>query len=87
MAGFGLRGRATVTPLGFLNPWLYGVGLPGINDIISGSNPGCGTDGFSAAVGWDPVTGLGTPDFLNLLAPLDSYPTGTQNPTLEEKTL
>ncbi|KAH9175625.1 subtilisin-like protein [Lactarius sanguifluus] len=60
------------SPLGFLNPWLYGVGLPGINDIISGSNPGCDTDGFSAAVGWDPVTGLGTPDFLNLLASLDS---------------
>ncbi|KAH9175626.1 subtilisin-like protein [Lactarius sanguifluus] len=64
------------SPLGFLNPRLYGIGLPGINDIISGSNPGCGTDGFSAAVGWDPVTGLGTPDFLDLLAcllaPLDS---------------
>ncbi|KAH8982164.1 subtilisin-like protein [Lactarius hatsudake] len=59
------------SPLGFLNPWLYGVGLSGINDIISGSNPGCDTDGFSAAVGWDPVTGLGTPDFLDLLAPLE----------------
>ena len=23
----------------------------------SGSNPGCGTNGFSAAAGWDPVTG------------------------------
>ncbi|KAH8982266.1 subtilisin-like protein [Lactarius akahatsu] len=56
------------SPLGFINPWLYIVGLPGINDIISGSNPGCDTDGFSAAVGWDPVTGLGTPDFLDLLA-------------------
>ena len=22
-----------------------------------GSNPGCGTNGFSAAAGWDPVTG------------------------------
>ncbi|KAI9433332.1 subtilisin-like protein [Lactarius indigo] len=42
-------------PLGFLNPWLYGTGLPGINDITSGSNPGCNTDGFSADVGWDPV--------------------------------
>jgi tripeptidyl-peptidase-1 len=42
-------------PLGFLNPWLYGGGLAGLNDITSGSNPGCGTDGFSAIVGWDPV--------------------------------
>jgi len=50
-------------PLGFLNPWLYGQGLAGFTDITSGSNPGCKTDGFSAIAGWDPVTGLGTPNF------------------------
>ncbi|KAH9030363.1 subtilisin-like protein [Lactarius pseudohatsudake] len=43
------------SPLGFLNPWLYGIGPSGFNDIISGSNPGCGTDGFSSFAGWDPV--------------------------------
>ncbi|KAH9172029.1 subtilisin-like protein [Lactarius sanguifluus] len=53
-------------PLGFLNPWLYDRGLRGLNDITSGSNPGCNTDGFSAISGWDPVTGLGTPDFFEL---------------------
>ncbi|KAF8262580.1 peptidase S8/S53 domain-containing protein [Lactarius quietus] len=53
-------------PLGFLNVWLYGDGLAGLNDITRGSNPGCGTQGFSAIVGWDPVTGLGTPDFQRL---------------------
>ncbi|KAH9168156.1 subtilisin-like protein [Lactarius sanguifluus] len=53
-------------PLGFLNGWLYGRGLPGLNDIVSGSNPGCNTDGFTAIAGWDPVTGLGTPDFMKL---------------------
>ncbi|KAH9020584.1 peptidase S8/S53 domain-containing protein [Lactarius pseudohatsudake] len=60
-------------PLGFLNPWLYGAtgGLNGFNDIVSGSNPGCNTDGFSAIGGWDPVTGLGTPDFLRLMHILD----------------
>ncbi|KAF8258995.1 peptidase S8/S53 domain-containing protein [Lactarius quietus] len=58
-------------PLGFLNPWLYGLGVVGMNDIKSGSNPGCGTEGFSAVAGWDPVTGLGTPDFLNLQAIID----------------
>ncbi|KAF8267626.1 subtilisin-like protein [Lactarius quietus] len=42
-------------PLGFLNPLLYGVGREGMNDIKSGSNPGCGTKGFSAITGWDPV--------------------------------
>ncbi|KAH8986403.1 subtilisin-like protein [Lactarius hatsudake] len=66
-------------PLGFLNPWLYGGGLSGLNDIVSGSNPGCDTDGFSAVVGWDPVTGLGTPDFLRLKHTLDSD-TGPSNP-------
>ncbi|KAI9454448.1 subtilisin-like protein [Lactarius psammicola] len=53
-------------PLGFLNPWLYGVGRVGLNDIKTGSNPGCGTKGFFAVTGWDPVTGLGTPDFFEL---------------------
>ena len=42
-------------PLGFLNPWLYADGLMGLNDITSGSNPGCSTDGFPAIAGWDPV--------------------------------
>ena len=38
------------------------------NDITSGSNPGCGTEGFYAQPGWDPVTGVGTPNFVKLLA-------------------
>ncbi|KAH9987763.1 subtilisin-like protein [Russula compacta] len=53
-------------PLGFLNPLLYSKAATGFNDITSGSNPGCGTPGFSAMEGWDPVTGLGTPDYLKL---------------------
>ncbi|KAH9020558.1 subtilisin-like protein [Lactarius deliciosus] len=53
-------------PLGFLNIRLYDDGFTGLNDITSGSNPGCDTDGFSAVPGWDPVTGLGTPDFEKL---------------------
>ncbi|KAH8985692.1 subtilisin-like protein [Lactarius akahatsu] len=57
-------------PLGFLNPWLYGRGRAALNDITEGSNPGCGTDGFSAIVGWDPVTGLGTPSFRKMLEQL-----------------
>ncbi|KIK61924.1 hypothetical protein GYMLUDRAFT_165316 [Collybiopsis luxurians FD-317 M1] len=55
------------TTLGFLNPLLY-ANSSALNDITSGTNPGCGTNGFSAEVGWDPVTGLGTPDFLKLQA-------------------
>lgn len=52
--------------LGYLNPWLYSVGFEGLNDITSGSSSGCDTDGFTAEKGWDPVTGLGTPNFKRL---------------------
>ncbi|KAJ7860439.1 peptidase S8/S53 domain-containing protein [Mycena olivaceomarginata] len=55
-------------PLGFLNPLIYSTAKSGFTDILSGSNPGCGQAGFTAAAGWDPVTGLGTPDFLRLQA-------------------
>lgn len=51
--------------LGFINPLIY-ANSGGFNDIKSGSNPGCSTNGFTAATGWDPVTGLGTPDFVKL---------------------
>ncbi|EPT01819.1 hypothetical protein FOMPIDRAFT_1119585 [Fomitopsis schrenkii] len=48
--------------LGFLNPWLYS-NPDALNDITSGNNPGCGTDGFYATSGWSPITGLGTPNY------------------------
>ncbi|KAH8997701.1 subtilisin-like protein [Lactarius hatsudake] len=57
-------------PLGFLNPWLYRRGSQGLTDITEGSNEGCNMDGFSAIVGWDPVTGLGTPNFRRMLEQL-----------------
>jgi tripeptidyl-peptidase-1 len=57
--------------LGFMNPWLYSVGFQAFNDITSGSSKGCGTDGFPAAVGWDAVTGFGTPVRVFLAAGLE----------------
>lgn len=59
------RLRAGKGPLGFLNPLLYkfGSSTDMFNDITTGDNPGCGTSGFSAVEGWDPVTGLGTPNY------------------------
>ncbi|ETW85061.1 serine protease S53 [Heterobasidion irregulare TC 32-1] len=54
------------SPLGFLNPFLYSTGASALNDITTGNNPGCNTNGFSARAGWDPVTGLGTPNFAAL---------------------
>ncbi|KAF9963495.1 hypothetical protein BGZ70_007381 [Mortierella alpina] len=58
-------------PLGFLNPFLYSHS-EALNDIVLGSNPGCGTPGFSATAGWDPATGLGTPDLNKLMEVLAS---------------
>lgn len=49
------KGKSTV---GFLNPTLY-KNPQVLHDITTGDNPGCGTDGFTASTGWDPVTGLG----------------------------
>ena len=55
------------TSVGFLNPTLYAHPYV-LNDITSGGNQGCGTPGFTAVPGWDPVTGLGTPNYVKLTA-------------------
>lgn len=57
------RLAAGKSALGFLSPLLYALGGAGLHDITVGNAPGCGTLGFNATTGWDPVTGLGTPDF------------------------
>jgi kumamolisin len=44
------------SPVGFVNPALYGD-EPDFNDITQGNN-----GAFSAGPGWDPCTGLGSPD-------------------------
>ncbi|KAK2772829.1 hypothetical protein FQN53_004434 [Emmonsiellopsis sp. PD_33] len=56
-------GRA---PLGFLNPWIYSEAQDAFTDVTWGTNRGCNSTGFSAAKGWDPATGLGTPWFPRL---------------------
>ncbi|KAH9949260.1 family S53 protease [Amylocystis lapponica] len=64
-------------PLGWINPWLYSTGASAMTDIVTGNNNACCTDsscavqtGFNATVGWDPVTGLGTPNFTRMAAAL-----------------
>ncbi|KAI0090980.1 tripeptidyl peptidase A [Irpex rosettiformis] len=60
------RIKAGLPTLGFLNPLIYAIGAThptAFNDITTGNNPGCGTEGFNATVGWDAVTGWGTPNF------------------------
>jgi tripeptidyl-peptidase-1 len=56
-------------PFGLLNPWLYGAAKDAHTDITAGKGSGCSQipgSGFPATTGWDPVTGLGTPDFKKL---------------------
>lgn len=64
-------------PLGFLNPLLYQIAEEqpsAYHDITVGDNKctedGCSStcQGFLATKGWDPVTGLGSPNFPELLA-------------------
>ncbi|KAL8803632.1 MAG: hypothetical protein Q9182_003047 [Xanthomendoza sp. 2 TL-2023] len=61
-----VRLYAGKSTLGFVNPFLY-TNPGAFNDITQGGNQGCGTPGFQAVTGWDPVTGLGTPNFPKLL--------------------
>jgi tripeptidyl-peptidase I len=60
------RLEAGKRPVGFVNPALYAHPYV-LNDVTEGNNPGCKTKGFNASKGWDPVTGLGTPNFPKML--------------------
>lgn len=72
------RLNAGLAPLGLLNPFLYQSAAnvsASFFDVVVGTNkdgdiqPKCGAfptfcaDGFTAQPGWDPVTGLGTPNW------------------------
>jgi len=57
------RIAARKSTVGFINPAVYSSDFAAaFHDITSGGNQGCGTAGFTATTGWDPVTGLGTPN-------------------------
>ncbi len=67
--------------LGYINPALYAIAsdpamyAADFYDVTTGNNtqPGTGIAGFPATNGWDPVTGLGTPNAANLLPDLIAY--------------
>ncbi|OJD16341.1 hypothetical protein AJ78_03474 [Emergomyces pasteurianus Ep9510] len=79
-----IRESRNQPPLGFLNPWLYSFGYMGLTDIVDGGSKGCtGVSitshlpgayvpyaSWNATPGWDPVTGLGTPNFPKLVSVL-----------------
>jgi len=67
----------TGKPLGFLNPLLYKMASDSpstFHDITTGDNKctesGCSTNcqGFVATKGWDPVSGLGSPNYAAMKA-------------------
>eukprot|EP00455_Lapot_gusevi_P021449 TRINITY_DN2250_c0_g1_i8.p1 TRINITY_DN2250_c0_g1~~TRINITY_DN2250_c0_g1_i8.p1 ORF type:complete len:293 (-),score=86.44 TRINITY_DN2250_c0_g1_i8:52-930(-) len=68
------RLRANKAPLGFLNPLLYQMAFETPSSFYDvtvgynacgayGSSPVCCPFGYRAARGWDPVSGLGTPNY------------------------
>lgn len=65
------RANAGMSPLGFANPLLYHIAnqRPGaFRDITVGNNRcssqgACCEAGFQATVGFDPATGLGSPNY------------------------
>ncbi|KAI6713018.1 protease S8 tripeptidyl peptidase I (secreted protein) [Marssonina coronariae] len=59
--------------IGFINPVLYRHDDV-LNDVTKGTNLGCGTQGFKAVRGWDPATGLGTPNYPKMKALFLSLP-------------
>ena len=61
------RLQAGKPPLGHINPFIY-QNPSAFNDIVHGKNNNGGLlPGFEATKGWDPVTGLGTPKYPELL--------------------
>jgi len=72
-AGIGaLVDQAAGRRLGSLNKSLYRIARSGnyhvaFHDITSGNNTFGGVTGYAAGPGWDPVTGLGSPNVANLI--------------------
>jgi kumamolisin len=57
-------------PLGFINPTLYGIATSAFRDITSGTN-----GAYQAGPGWDPCTGLGSPQAATLIQVLVAHTT------------
>lgn len=79
-----VRARNGKPMLGFLNPLLYKIAeknAAAFRDVVVGQNrcgtygttPDCCAFGYYAVPGWDPMTGLGTPNFALLAQELLNY--------------
>lgn len=71
----GVRRKKSGSNLGFLNPLIYEWNAMGnvLNDITDGGNEYCGAaGGFPASKGWDPATGVGTPNLGKMIEHIES---------------
>jgi kumamolisin len=62
-------------PVGYMNPLIYAQAVrtsSAFHDVTQGDN-----GSFQAASGWDPCTGLGTPDGAQLQSALGGVPAGS----------
>jgi kumamolisin len=57
---------------GFVNPSLYSTAAGAFHDITSGNNDDSNLGYYTAGTGWDPCTGLGSPDGTAILNVLQS---------------
>lgn len=67
-----LMNQQVGTAVGFMNPKLYASGESAVHDITTGNNDDSNLGYYSAKAGWDPCTGLGTPNgtaILELFSP------------------
>ncbi|KAI2638406.1 subtilisin-like protein [Xylaria nigripes] len=61
----GERIKAGKGPIGFLNAIMY-EHPEMFDDVTEGQVKGCGSEGFAAVEGWDPASGLGTPNYAKM---------------------
>lgn len=62
--------------LGYVNASLYSIPESDYNDITSGNNDDSGLGYYSAGPGWDPCTGLGSPNGTAILSALSGNAAG-----------
>ena len=64
-------------PMGYILPFLYHAAAAdkaAFTDVTAGNNAYGACSGFDCVPGWDPMTGLGTPNFPALLKLATSLP-------------
>jgi kumamolisin len=58
--------------VGYINEALYSINRKGFRDIVTGSNDDAGIGAYFARAGWNPCTGLGSPDAARIAAAIMS---------------